>query len=49
MTATPALTPEPAAECGRDCVYLDGACRCYHSEPSTTPDPASLRGIEPPY
>jgi hypothetical protein len=49
MTATITLTSELAAECGLDCVYLDGACRCHHGESDTTPFPASLEGIEPPY
>ena len=30
---TPA-THTPATECGPDCVYIEGACRCYHGEPA---------------
>ena len=37
MTTTPypSSVPDPAASdsgCGPDCVFLDGACRCYEGE-----------------
>jgi hypothetical protein len=52
MTTT--RTPNPpadvqGAECGPDCIYLDGACRCYHGEPATDPLVQQLRGIQPPF
>lgn len=28
----PAVTDHPCTGCGPDCVYIDGACRCYHGE-----------------
>ena len=29
--------------CGPDCIYLDGACRCYEGGLSTSPEPDWVR------
>ena len=42
-TCTPnaPATDTPAPECGPDCIYIDGACRCYHGEAAPSePAPA---------
>jgi hypothetical protein len=49
MTVTLTTADPTSPHCGIDCVYLDGACRCYHAEPATWPLPASVIGVEPPY
>ncbi len=48
MTTTP-VTLDRTAECGPGCVYLDGACRCYHGETATQPEPESVRDLVPPF
>lgn len=48
-TTTALTTDDPASPCGPDCIYLDGACRCRHGEIDTTPMPAELASIVPPF
>jgi hypothetical protein len=38
----------PAVECGPDCVYIDGACRCYYGEVvAAQPAPRWMKDIVP--
>ena len=51
-TRTPNVpaTSIPAPECGPDCVYIDGTCRCYHGEPTTTQFTSlELNRVVPPF
>jgi len=41
---------DPYAGCGPDCVYIDGTCRCYHGEPTTTQFTSlELNRVVPPF
>ena len=49
MTASPDTPTRPDIDlgpCGPDCVYIEGACRCYHGEAASAV-PAWLRHVEP--
>ena len=39
MTTTPkpSAPAKPAPQCGPDCVYMDGACRCYYGATRSRP------------
>lgn len=39
MTTTPDILDVGQPECGPDCIYIDGACRCFEGGPSSSPDP----------
>ena len=46
---TPNLADLPDTGCGPDCIYIDGACRCYHGEPAEPPEPDWMTDIDPPF
>ena len=50
-TSTPTQEPfiDPWAGCGRDCVLIDGVCRCNSYAPVTDPDPEWMDRIVPPF
>jgi len=52
MTAalTTPVNDDPPVPCGPDCLYIDGACRCYHGEsvPADFDNPA-LNNLTPPF
>jgi hypothetical protein len=39
MITTPGILDDIQEGCGPDCIYIDGACRCFEGGPSTSPDP----------
>ena len=47
-TPNPSAPATPAPQCGPDCVYIDGACRCYYGEPAPA-QPRWAVSIVPPF
>ena len=50
MTTTAPLNNDSPTPCGWDCIYIDGACRCYHGRiVSPLFDNRALNDLTPPF